>query len=443
MKKFRRVLAILLISFVLALPSLAHAQRGVHVDVLTITGGIDLSVAGYVDRGISRAEQDGAQAVIILLNTPGGSVSSTSDITSRMLNARVPVVVFVYPQGAWAASAGTFITMAGNVAAMAPNTSIGAAHPISGDGKNIESDAREKATNFSVSIIQNIARARGRNADWAADAVRNSKSATAQEALDLKAIDLIANDLDDLLKKVEGKTVKTVTGETTLRILGAQIENIDMNFAEVFLHTVIDANIALILLQIGLLALTVELWNPGATIPAIIGGICLVLAFVALGQLPVNWGGVILIVLGIGALALDVKVSGFALSIGGVIMLILGGLMLFTPFTPVAPELPSVSVSPWVVFGSAATIGAFFVFLLGAAIRGRKYPVLSGTEALIGASGIATSDLNPNGTVHVRGEAWTASAQGDIIQKGQAVQVVGIEGLRLRVKASQQIEGSS
>jgi membrane-bound serine protease (ClpP class) len=206
-----------------------------------------------------------------------------------------------------------------------------------------------------------------------------------------------------------------------------------MNFSEIFLHTIVDPNLALILLQIGLLAIAVELYNPGATIPAVVGAICLILAFVALGNLPVNWGGVILIVLGVGALVLDVKVSGFVLSIGGILMLILGGLMLFTPFTPTAPELPSVTVSPWVVVGSATMIGAFFVFLLGAAIRGRKYPVISGSEALIGATGIATSDLNPKGTVHVRGEEWTASTLDDIIEKGQAIQVIGIDGLRLQV----------
>lgn len=437
MRKFCRLLSLLLILLALALPSIIQAQRGAHVDVLTVTGAIDLSVEGYVNRVIDLAEQDGAEAAVIVLNTPGGSLSSTQSITSRLLSARVPVVVFVHPQGAWAASAGTFVTLAGNVAAMAPGTSIGAAHPIQSDGTNIDSDARTKATNFSVSMIQSIARERGRNAEWAGEAVRNSISATAQEALEVKVIDLIAIDLNDLLGKIDGRSIKTAKGEVTLHTQRVAIDNYNMNVAEEFLHTLVDPNIAAILLQIGLLALAVELYNPGATIPAIIGSICLVLAFIALGQLPVNWGAVLLIVLGVGALVLDVKVTGFALTIGGVIMLILGGLLLFTPFTPLAPAsptFPEISVSPWVVFGSAITMGGFFFFLLGAAVRGRKYPVISGKEALIGASGIATSDLNPNGMVRVRGEEWTANTDGATIQKGDQVKVVAIEGLTMKVE---------
>jgi len=434
MKKIYRVLAILLILFAFALPSIAHAQRPAHVDVLTVNGAIDTWVDGYINRGISVAEQDGAEAAIIILNTPGGALGAMQNITARMLNARVPVVVYVSPQGAWAGSAGTFITLAANIAAMAPSTTIGAAHPVSGGGENIQSDERDKITNFSVSIIQNIAQTRGRNAIWAADAVRNSKAATAQEALDLKVIDFIATDLTDLLGKMDGKIVKTAAGDATMRTQRAEIVNLDMNFSEIFLHTIVDPNLALILLQIGLLAIAVELYNPGATIPAIVGGICLVLAFVALGNLPVNWGGVILIVLSVLAFVIDVKVNSVVLTAGGLVMFILGGLLLFTPFTPIAPTMPEVSVSPWLVVGMGGAMAAFFVFLLGAAVRGKKYPVISGTEAMIGASGIATSDLNPNGTVHVRSETWTASAQGDIIQKGQAVQVVGVEGLRLKVQ---------
>ena len=436
MKKLYRLFAILLIFFALALPNIVHAQRAAHVDVLTVNGAIDTWVEGYIDRALGVAEQDGAEAAIIILNTPGGALGAMQDITTRMLNARVPVIVFVYPQGAWAGSAGTFITMAGNIAAMAPSTTIGAAHPVSGGGENIATDEREKVTNFSVSIIQNIARARGRNADWAADAVRNSKAATAQEALDLKVIDLIATDLNDLLNKMDGRTVKTIAGEVTLHTQRIEINNLDMNVSEIFLHTLVDPNLALILLQIGLLAIAVELYNPGATIPAVIGGICLVLAFVALGNLPVNWGGVILIVLGVGSLVLDIKITGFALTIGGVVMLILGGLLLFTPFTPfspASPDLPEISASPWLAVGSGLAMGAFFVFLLGAAVRGRKFPVISGIEALIGSNGIATSDLNPKGIVRVRGEEWTASTEGVTIQKGDRIKVLGIEGLRMKV----------
>ncbi len=437
MRKIYRLLSLLLILLALALPSIVHAQRGTHVDVLTVNGAIDTWINGYINRGLGIAEQDGAEAAIIVLNTPGGALGAMQEITGRILNARVPVVVYVYPQGAWAGSAGTFITMAGNIAAMAPGTTIGAAHPVSSGGENIQTDEREKITNFSVSIIQNIARARGRNADWAADAVRNSKSATAQEALDLKAIDLLATDLNDLLNKIDGKTVKTAAGEITLHTQRVGINNIDLNLPELFLHTLVDPNLALILLQLGLLAIAVELYNPGATFPAVFGGICLVLAFVALGNLPVNWGGVILIFASVIVFIVDVKVNSFVLTGGGFVMFVLGALLLFTPLTPTAPTMPDISVSPILIFALGGIMAAFFVFLLGAAVRGRNFPVISGKEALIGASGIATSELNPTGLVRVHGEEWTANTDGATIQKGEAVKVVAIEGLRMKVEKKQ------
>jgi membrane-bound serine protease (ClpP class) len=436
MKRFSQLVALILILIALSLPVLAHAQAGAHVDVLTVSGTIDTWTDGYINRGISVGEQDGAQAVIIILDTPGGALGAMQNITTRMLNARVPTVVFVYPQGAWAGSAGTFITLAGNIAAMAPNTTIGAAHPVDASGQNISSDERDKITNFSVSIIQNIARERGRNAEWAANAVKSSVAATAQEALDQKVIDLIANDLNDLLNKIDGRTVKTIAGNVTLHTQRVAINHIDMNFAEVFLHTLVDPTIALILLQIGLLAIAVELYNPGATIPAIVGGICLVLAFVALGNLPVNWGGVILIILSVILFILDVKVTGVVLTVGGVVMFILGALLLFTPFTPPSPSAPdffNVSISPVIVIVLALLMAGFFVLLLGAAVRGRQFPILSGTESMTGAVGVALSDLAPNGLVRVKSEEWTAQAQGEAIKKGESVQVVSVDGLRLKV----------
>jgi membrane-bound serine protease (ClpP class) len=435
MKKLFRLVAILLIVLAFSLPAIVHAQAASHVDVLTVNGAIDVWAEGYVNRGLAVAEQDGAQAAIILLNTPGGSLGAMQNITSRMLNTRVPIIVFVYPQGAWAGSAGTFITLAGNIAAMAPNTTIGAAHPVDGSGENIDGDMRDKVTNFSVSMIQNIARARGRNAEWAANAVKSSVAATAQEAVELRVIDLIANDVTDLLGKVDGKTIQTASGAQTLRTQGANINNLDMNLAEIFLHTLVDPTIALILLQIGLLAIAVELYNPGATLPAIVGAICLVLAFVALGNLPVNWGGVIFIVLSVILFILDIKVTGFVLSVGGFVMFVLGALLLFTPFTPPSgvPELERVSVSPVVIVLLGGSMLAFFLFILGAAVRGRNTPVVSGVEMLIGATGVAISDLAPNGMVRVKSEEWTAQAQAGTIQKGEAVQVVRVDGLTLKV----------
>ncbi len=434
MKTLFRIMAIPLVLLALFLPALAHAQSaGAHVDVLTVNGAIDTWIEGYVNRGISAAEQDGAEAVVIVLNTPGGSLNAMLNITTRMLNARVPVVVYVYPPGGGAASAGTFITMAAHLAAMAPGTTIGAAHPVSGSGENIASDERDKVVNYSVAVIQNIARERGRNAEWAAKAVRNSIAATAQEALELKVIDLIATDQNDLLNKLDGRKIKTAAGERTLQTLRAGTTPIELNFAELFFHTLVDPNLALILLQIGLLAIAVELYNPGAILPAVVGGICLVLAFVALGNLPVNWGGVILIVLSVIGFILDVKINSIALTGGSLVMFILGGLLLFTPLTPPSPTMPEVSVSPWLVIGTGGAMAAFFVFLLGAAVRGRKYPVLMGAETLLGAIGVATTDIAPEGNVQVKSELWSATAEGGNIEKGAEVKVVAAEGLRLKV----------
>jgi membrane-bound serine protease (ClpP class) len=434
MKTLFRVIAILLILFAFALPALARAESaGAHVDVLTVNGTIDTWIEGYIHRGISAAEQDGAEALVIVLNTPGGSLNAMLNITTRMLNARVPVVVYVYPPGGGAGSAGTFITMAGHLAAMAPGTTIGAAHPVGSSGENIASDEREKVVNYSVAVIQNIARERGRNAEWAAKAVRNSLAATAQEALDLKVIDFIATDLNDLLNKIDGKKVKTSAGERTLQTLRVGTTPIELNFAELFFHTLVDPNIALILLQIGLLAIAVELYNPGAILPAIVGGICLVLAFVALGNLPVNWGGVILIVLSVVGFIVDVKINSFALTAGSLAMFILGGLLLFSPITPPSPTMPEVSISPWLVIGMGGAMAAFFVFLLGAAVRGRNYPVLMGPEKLVGATGVAATDLAPRGNVQVKSELWSATAEDGDIAKGAEVKIVAVEGLRLKV----------
>jgi len=432
MKTLWRVGALILILLTQVLP--IHAQAVGAVEVLTVSGAIDTWNEGYISRGIGLAEQRDAAAVVIVLNTPGGSLNATQNIIIRLLNARVPTMVYVAPSGAWAGSAGTFITLAGNIAAMAPGTTIGAAHPVNESGQNIEGDMREKVTNISVSLIETIARERGRNEVWAASAVKQSVSATAQQALDAKVIDFIATDLNDLLAQADGKKVKTATGTVTLQTRGAPINRVDMNFAELFFHTLVDPNIALILLNIGLLAIAVELYNPGATIPAVVGGICLILAFVALGQLPVNWGGVIFIVLSIILFLLDLKVTGFVLTLGGIVMFILGAMMLFTPFTPTSPDVvTNVALSPWVVLGLATMMAAFFVFALGAVVRGRHAPVLMGPQTLVGAEGVATTTLAPEGTVQVKSELWTALADGEPIEKGQQVTVVSVDGLRLKV----------
>ena len=328
------------------------------------------------------------------------------------------------------------MTLAGNIAAMTPGTTIGAAHPVGAGGENIPSDERDKVTNFSVGIIKNIAQTRGRNATWAANAVQSSVAATAQEALDQHVIDFIATDVNDLLNKMDGRTVKTAAGEVTLHTNRVGIINLDMNIAEVFLHFLVNPTLAAILLQLGILAITIEVYNPGATFPAVFGGLCLVLAFVALGNLPVNWGGVILILLGVIALVVDIKITSFVLTGGGLIMFTLGALLLFTPLTPPAtPVVPSVTVSPVAIVVSGAVMAALFLFVVWAAVQGRRAPVLTGTATLIGAVGTAVTELTPSslGQVQVKSEVWSAIPEEGPIHPGEPVQVQGVEGLRLRV----------
>ena len=428
--------AVFLAMLMLAWSSLppSQAQGAGHVDVLTVKGTIDPWVDSYIRRGIGLAEQDGAQAILILLDTPGGTLGAMQNITTRMLEARVPIIVFVYPEGAWAASAGTFIAMAGNVAVMAPGTSIGAAHPVSAGGGNVPSDEQTKVTNFSVSIIRNIAERRGRNAEWAAAAVRDSLSATAEEALEQRAIDLVANDPQELLSRLEGRTVKTAAGEATLHTQGAELLPIEMNLSERLFHTLVDPNVALLLLLLGLIAIAVELYNPGISVAAAIGVVCLVLAFVALGNLPVNWGALILIVVSVILFIVDVKLNSMALTVGALVTFVIGALLLFVPFTPTPLPRPAVSVSPWLIAIVGALMAGFFLFVLGKAVRARNSPVLMGRETLLGVVGVALSDLSPNGQVRIRSEVWSAIADEEGIRQGDAVQVENVEGLRLRVR---------
>jgi len=428
-----RTFGIVVMLLLLGLPKIAHAQQGGHVDVLTVSGAIDAWTEGYIRRGVSLAERDGSQAVVIVLNTPGGTLDAMQSIVTRMLNARVPVIVFVSPSGAWAGSAGTFITLAANIAAMAPGTVIGAAHPVDESGQDIADDERTKVTNFSASMAQSIARQRGRNTGWAADAVQKSISATAEEALAQNVIDLIATDLDDLMNKVDGLVVVTAAGEITLHTQRVGLVDTSMNLPEQFFHTLVEPNIALVLLSVGLLAITVELYNPGAIVPAVVGGLCLVLAFVALGNLPVNWGGVILIFISVILFIIDIKVNSVVLTVGELVVFVLGALLLFEPLTPPSPVLPSVRVSRPVVFTMAGIMAVLLVFVLGAAVRARKYPVVTGVKTLLGAIGTAVTDLAPRGQVQVKSELWSAIAREEAIQRGEMVEVVQVEGLRLVV----------
>lgn len=415
---------------------LAAQTDAPRVDVAKIEGVIDPFTEGYVERVINVAVEDNADALVFELNTPGGGLEATRKIVERFFESPVPILVYVTPSGARAGSAGVFITLGGHLAAMAPGTNIGAAHPVDSGGQDITGEMGTKVENDAVAFIRSIAQQRGRNTQWAEDAVRKSVSITEQEALSQGVIEIVATDMNDLMNQAHGRTVKVQNQDVTLNTRGANIRQVEMNFFEQFFHILLDPNIALILLNLGTLALVVELYNPGAVIPAVVGIICLTLAAVALFGLPTNWAAVILILAGIGMMVLDIKVTGFALTVGGVIAFLLGAFFLFRPFTPPEPTTPDVSVSPFVIGTLALLTMLFFFFVVSAALRSRNVPVIMGTKTLLGANGVARTLLNPQGTILVKSEEWTAVAEDAPIQPGETVQVLSADGLTLHVKKS-------
>jgi membrane-bound serine protease (ClpP class) len=409
---------------VLATP--AGAQT---VSTLEIDGVISPITVRLVSASIERTRADGSAALVILLDTPGGLERSMRSIVREMLNAPVPVVVYVAPTGARAASAGAFITIAAHVAAMAPATNIGAAHPVAAGGGTIDKESMRKIENDAAAFIRSVARERGRNVDWAEKAVRTSVSATEREALKLGIIDLIADNLPDLLEKIDGREVKTARGPVTLRTRGAVVRPVEIGWRDRFLAVITDPNVAYVLLMLGMLGLFFELANPGVILPGVIGGISLILAFFAFQSLPINWAGLLLILFGIVLLIAEIKVvSHGVLTIGGIIAILLGSMMLVN-----TPELP-LRVSWTVIVPVVALTAGIFVFAIAAGARAQMQRPTTGSAGLLDETGVAQTALDPEGQVLVHGELWTAVAEGSGIPAGERVRVVHVEGLRLRVE---------
>ena len=392
--------------------------------------------ASFVDRALNRAEEQDAAAWVLMMDTPGGLITSTDDIVQRILAAEIPVIVFVSPAGARAASAGTFITLAGHIAAMAPNTQIGAAHPVSGSGDDIGGDLNEKITNDAAADIRGIARHRGRNAEWAERAVRESVSITGEEAVELNVVDLTAYDINHLIDQLEGRTIQLSPDgdELTLQLVGRTIVETNYNFAESILDVIADPNIAYILTSIGSLLLVVEAFSPGLVGPGVFGVIMLIFGFYALGPLDTNPAGIALLALAIVLLLAEVIVAGFGfLGIGGIVSLILGGLLLIGD-----PSFDAEKVSLWALIVVGGGVGAV-VFGLGALIamdKRRPKWTFQGSQGIVGKEGVAHNALSPGGTVVVDAELWSArSAEGTEIGEGAAVMVVGMEGLTAIVES--------
>jgi membrane-bound serine protease (ClpP class) len=413
----------------------ALAQRGGNVLVLTVEGAVSPTMLGYIERGIAEAEAQGAEAMVIQLNTPGGQLDLTRQIVQVIVNARVPVVVYVYPSGGFAASAGTFITLAGHAAAMAPQTSIGAASPVDMQGGNIDTTLQAKVENILVADIKNLTERRGEKAvEWAKEAILKAKAASANEALELGIIDFIAVDLNDLLTQMDGFEV-VVQGETrTLNTAEAIPISFTMTPIEQLLSIILRPEIAFILLSIGSLAIVYELANPGGFVSGVIGVICLLLGLYAIGQLPINFAG-----LGLMGLAFILFVAEAfapthgALTTAGVISLLIGGLLLFD-----TAELDyRISIVP--VAGVSVSLGLIFFFIVSKAVTALRQKPASGRESLIGATGVAKTVLSPEGIVFVDGSRWQAVVEDSNVEVGDEVEVVAMRGFKLTVRKKESI----
>jgi membrane-bound serine protease (ClpP class) len=398
------------------------------IEVLTVDGTIVPVVADYIDRGISQAEDNGAAVCIIELDTPGGLLDSTEEIVKKIMNADVPIVVYVSPKGAWAASAGTFITLSAHIAAMTPGTTIGAAHPVSGSGEEIPEDQMQKIVEFSAKWMRTIAEERGRNMEEAELAVTESKSFTDVDALENNLIDLRADNLESLISQINGWQVTLANGvEVTIDTTGYVQTRNEMNPIEKLLQAISDPNIAYILLSLATIGLLVEFYNPGLIFPGVAGGISLLLAFYSLGVLNAYWGGIALIILAVGLFIAEYFTTSFGLlTAGGIASLVIGSLILFS-------HSPGVEVSRGLIAGVTAGVAAFAVFVVGAIIRGQRRRKATGAEGMIGTTAIAKTPLDPTGTVLTQGELWTAESESGKIAPGEEVIITKVEALKLWV----------
>jgi membrane-bound serine protease (ClpP class) len=413
------------------------------VSVVRVRGVVNPTLAHFVSRSIDQAEQDGAHTVVIELDTPGGLDSSMRQIIQRILASRVPVVVYVSPPGARAGSAGVYITYAAHVAAMAPNTNVGSATPVAmGEGgeQQMSPEMRAKVTNDATAYVRSLAEQRGRNADWAEKAVREGANITAQEALNLGVVDIVATDVSDLLRQIDGRTVTTAIGSATLHTSNAAVQRIEMGVVDAFLHAISDPTIAYILLSLGTMGLFFELSNPGSILPGTVGGICLLLGFYALGTLPVNFAGLLLMAFALLLFVVDLFAPTHGvLTVGGLVAFLLGSLMLFN----VPEAAPWLSLSLWTILGVTGLMGGFFLIVARLVARSWKQKPTMGREALIGQIGRAKSPLNPKGMVWVDGALWEATVEGGWVLAGQRVEVVAVEGLQLGVRPVHEALGTS
>ncbi len=413
-------IAIPVVLLALLLPAAAQAESVARV---TIDMAIGPVAAKVIEEAVDRAFEEGQQALIIELNTPGGLDQSMRLICRKLLNAEVPVVVYVAPSGARAASAGLFITYSAHIAAMAPGTNIGAAHVVNMGGE-MDTVMAEKVQNDAVAYITSIAKKRGRNIEWATLAVLESKSIDAEVALDSNVVDILATGIQDLLNQLDGREVQLTDWVDTLHVADADIVRYEMGWKDKFLTVITNPTIAFILFNIGWMGLLLELYNPGSLVPGIVGGICLLLAFFAFQQLPISYAGLGLIIFSVILFILEIKVvSHGLLAIGGVVSMLFGSLLL------IDSSAPWLQISLTVIIVTVASVAGFFLFIIAFVIRAHKKKVTTGREGILGAEG----EVRPGGMVFLEGELWRAECD-EPLQKGDRVKVIAVYHMRVKVQ---------
>jgi membrane-bound serine protease (ClpP class) len=419
----------LLVALIALFISAAFSAQAGDVYVAKVQGVISPATAGFISESITKSEEKGAEALVILLDTPGGLDTSMRDIVKDIQTSKVPVIVYVYPSGARAASAGCIILLSAHIAAMAPGTNVGAAHPVSLGKEGTDKVMMQKVLKDAEAYVRSIAKKRGRNEEWAAKAVTESASIQASEALKMKVIDVMAGSVDELLKEVDGKTVETKGGMVTLKLKGAKKVDIEMPFKYKFLAFVSDPNVAYILMMIGIYGILFEIYNPGAIFPGVVGGIALILALYSFQAIPISFAGVFLILLGIIFFILELKiVSHGVLGVAGIISIVIGSIMLI--------DLPSGSVLSisWGSILAVALLSALFVFgVLSFAIKAQLSKVKTGKEGISEEEGVARTDVFETGKVFLHGELWNATSE-EPIKAGEKVIVTEVRGLALKVR---------
>ncbi len=422
MKSIRFIIALSLFLFFFSGKGLAGENE---IYVIKVSGSINPAVAEFLEKGISKASVDEVSCIIVEMDTPGGLAESMREIVKAIFASKVPVVIYVAPSGARAASAGVMITMAADIAAMAPGTNIGAAHPVGAGGKEIDGAMSEKVVNDMVASAKSIAAKRGRNAEWVEKAIRKSVSVTETEALKGNIIDIVAKDLDDLIRQINGRKIE---GKGVLRLDNAKKIVLKEGFRTKILKTISDPNIAYILLMIGLAGLYFELSHPGAILPGVVGGISIILAFFAMQTIPINYAGFLLILLALVFFIMEMKITSYGLlSIAGITSLLLGSLMLFES------KGTDMRLSWGVLLPTIIMVSGFFVAISGLVFKSHLSKPKTGASGLVGKIGVVKEALMPEGKVFVHGELWQAISK-DPIETGAKVRVLNVVNLVLEVE---------